>query len=219
MERGWPGVIDTVWFENEAGEIFRPADYGIILKSYDAPLPAPKINRVTLEGMDGDVDMTEWAGEVRYNTRSVTAAFRDMSGEEYKKLMNFACGQKVKLTNSAAPDYYFTGRCERADAKIRRRIADVTLQFVCDPYMLRHTETSVIKTFTDSADILLMAERKSAIPKITVSEDCVIRYGNISASLRAGTYTVQNLIITNRPETLHVTGSGTIKIVWRDGVL
>ena len=65
-------MMDTVWFENTAGELFRPEDYGLLLKSFDAPSPAARTYFETVDGRDGVLDMSEWAGEVLFNARTVS---------------------------------------------------------------------------------------------------------------------------------------------------
>ena len=214
-------MIDTVTFENDYGEILRPfEDYGVLMVSHDAPPPTPKTYTVSLEGADGYLDMTEWAGEVRYNARSVTIKLRDMETDAHKAIMQFLASRKLRITFSEEPDYYFIGRCDKPAETTRKRVTDVSLSFTCQPWKLAHIPTIRTGNPTEQGiSIPLTAARKSAIPKITVTEECTLAYGNYSVTLSAGTHTVPQIVITDRTQILTVTGSGKITLEWQDGVL
>lgn len=213
-------MIDTVTFENESGAVLRPMeDLGLFLVEYDAPPPAPKLYRVSLDGADGQVDLSEWAGEIRYNTRTVTAKFRDLEGRGFRELTQFLHGRRVKLTFSPEPDFYYYGRCDAAAEATRRRVTNQTFTFTCEPYMLAHAPTVIRRQVGSGARILLAARRKSAIPQITVTDACTLEYGGNTYALTPGTHTVPTLIVTDKPQMLAVSGAGTITLQWRDGML
>lgn len=211
--------MDTIWLENGAGEIFRLTDYGLLLVSFDAPKPKPKTYRIAVDGADGDLDMTEWAGVVRYNSRTVTAVVRDMTSLYADKLADFCAGRVVKIYHSADPARYYLGRCECSD-KTRTHVTDMTITATCDPYKLCEMETVIASAITASGTVSLLAQRRPVSPSVTVSAAMAIAFDNTTVSFTAaGTYTVPTLVITDTPKTVTVTGSGNISFAWRDGVL
>ena len=213
-------MMENVVFENTSGDFFTPADFGILLKSFTAPAPQPKVFRESIDGMDGDLDFTEYAGEVRYNDREVKVEFRDVSGKEYRKLMTFLAGQRVKLMYSGIPDYYFAGRCEEIKQEERSHVVDLECTFVCSPYLLARTKRTVGLTVSTSGSVQLKALRMTAIPTISVSAAMTLTYDGKTVTLdAAGTYTKPEIVITSTPKTLTIAGSGDISITWRDGVI
>lgn len=213
-------MIATVTFENSAGDILRPyEDYGIILVAFDAPAPTPKVNRVTIEGMDGTLDMTEWAGEVRYNNRNLTMTLRDMQNRLPNPIVNFCNGQALKITHSDEPNWYYCGRCELISEPTKSRVRDTQLGFVCEPYKLKATETTIAREGTGT--INLKAEKMSAVPTIYVDDGpAIITYDGATYQLENGNHVVPTIVITQTRKPLVVDGNWPfVSVKWRDGVL
>lgn len=214
-------MINSVTFENEAGQVLRPyADYGVLLVSYDAPEPEPKTYRVSLEGMNGDIDMSDWAGAVYFNSRTVSMTLRDLGRSGWRALVNFVHGRKVKITFSDDAEWYFVGRCESIESITRKRVTNTTLAFVCDPFRLAQNETVVTATATNTAQTkTLYTSRRRVVPEITVTGTVTLVYDGNTYSLTTGTHKPPTFIIDDTPREVSITGSGTVSIKWRDGVL
>lgn len=214
-------MINSVTFENEAGQVLRPyADFGVLLVSYDAPEPKPKTYRVSLEGMNGDIDMSDWAGAVYFNSRTVSMTLRDLGRSGWRAVVNFLLGRRVKITFSDDPEWYFVGRCEDIQSSTRKRVANTTLTFTCDPYRLAQSETTVAATATSTAKTkTLYTSRRRVVPEITVTGTVTLVYDGNTYSLTAGTHKLPTFIIDDTPREVSITGSGTVSIKWRDGVL
>lgn len=116
------------------GGILRPfEDYGMYLVSYDAPPPLPKIEDVQIEGRSGSIDLTEWAGDVFYDTRNVTVKLRDMRGDA-TELVTRLNGRRVRVYFDDQPEWYFLGRVKSMAESTRRHVSDLTMQITCDPW-------------------------------------------------------------------------------------
>lgn len=211
-------MIDTVWLEDDSGKTFRLTDYGLILKTFQAPEPNVKEYRESVEGADGDIDMTEWAGVLRYETRTVDFAVRDMTDTWWRDLVNFCHGRNIKITHSRDPEHYFYGRCT-ASHETQQHITDVALSAVCNPYRLAHRETVVSANITGAGEVALEAARRPVTPTVTVAEQMSLSYDGAGITLLPGTHEVNDLLITDTPKTVTVTGTGLITFRWRDGVL
>lgn len=213
-------MIDTVIFENQYGDVFMPYEQdGIYMKSHSISPPTPRIHRFSLDGMDGALDMTEWAGEVKFEPREVQIAFRDMSADTYTALVQFCLGRMVKIMFSDDLDHYLYGRCDAADVATERRVSDYDMKFTCEPYRLERFLTTVERTVDQSAEITLRARRMTATPTITVTAACTLEFDDETYELEAGTHEMSGIRITDRPKVLSVTGSTGITITWRDGIL
>lgn len=218
-------MIDTVVFENEYGERLNPQQYGILMRYHDEPPPEPRIHQYELAGMDGVLDMTEWAGETKYNNREVTVAFRDMTARYYDMISQFCLGRTVKIMFSSDPLYYYYGRCISDNRSVRQRMLDGEMKFSCEPFRLARALTSVSVDISGdaSSSIALKSRRKSVVPVITTSIiDTTCTYRGKTYSL-TGENTFSDFIITDRPNTLTVDYTSgtlnTVTITWRDGVL
>lgn len=116
------------------GGTVRPyEDYGMYLVSYDAPPPTPKTLEVQIEGRSGSIDLTEWAGDVFYDTRNVTVKLRDMRGDA-TELITRLNGRRVRVYFDDLPGWYFVGRIESINDNTRKHVSDLTLKIKCDPW-------------------------------------------------------------------------------------
>lgn len=211
-------MIDRVEFETDEGVIL-PERYGMILKSFSAPPPQPKIYRESIDGADGDVDMSEWAGEIRFASRVVEVVLRDMTGQKHQRFINLINGRRVKIRNSAMPGFYFSGRCEKTTVEASRRVTDVTMRFTCDPYRLASIPTVVSKAVTDTVTLMLSAEQKSVIPEITVDAQFTMDFDNRVYILPPGTYKLPSVVITKSMSECVLSGTGNVTFRWQDGVM
>lgn len=211
-------MIDTVWLEDDSGKTFRLTDYGLILKTFQAPEPEIKTYREEVEGMDGDLDMTEWDGVVHYENREIQFAVRDMTDTWWRELVNFCHGRNIKITHSRDPEHYYYGRCTTSH-ETQQHITDVDLSVVCNPYRLAHRETVIPINVSGTQEITLEAQRRPVTPAVTVAAQMSLEYDGAGITLVPGTQNVKDLLITDTPKTVTVTGTGLITFRWRDGVL
>ena len=211
-------MMDTITFILPSGAQVNPATYDLILKSFDAGLPEPKLNLITISGRDGALDLTDWAGEVRYENRAVKIAFRDMNENGYQPMLSLIYDRKIKIIHSVDDDYYYYGRCKKAEVETRRHVTDIELEFICDPYRLSVEPTTVTKSISEMP-VILQAQRMSAVPSITLTDSCSITFKGVTKSLSAGTHTVPEFVITREGSIMTASGAGTITITWTEGVI
>lgn len=212
--------LNHVYFEIPGGETLRPyEDYGVYLKTYAVTPPAARTHFVTIEGRDGDLDLSEWAGAVRYDSRELTVSLRDMNGNA-DALIAALNGRRVNIRFDDAPHRYYTGRCTdvKTDPNTRHRVCDIDLTFSCDPWRLADAPTVVTATLSGTAITLLLSPlRKPVIPTMTVTTGpCVLTVGEDSATYQAGTYALAGLTLTG-PTAVSVSGTGAVKFTWTDG--
>ena len=212
-------MMDRVYFRLASGKVITPYEtYGIFLKAYDAPPPAPKVFMVDVEGADGAVDMSEWSGDVKYENRPVSVQLLDTIGN-YKSLLNSISGRKCDIWFSNDTLHYYTGRFTNSTASTRRHITDIEIEFTCEPWKLSKAVTKVTSAVSSNTQLSLKAERKPCIPKVTLTQACTLTWDGEAHQLQAGEHTPYWLVVTDERKTLTVNGSGNITLEWRDGVI
>ena len=103
-------------------------DWGLIMTEKSCPIPAPKTNYISVDGRDGDIDLTtSLTDEVKYNNRKCTFSFytsndnllkRDELFQEIKHALH---SQKIQIIDDDEPNYFYDNcRCE-VELKTRHR--------------------------------------------------------------------------------------------------
>ena len=212
-------------FENTNGTILRPyEDLEIVLSSHSVTPPKPKTHFVVVDGADGKVDLSEWAGEIKYEDRTVKAIFtcvaeRENHNETLDTFKAFILGRRLKITFSDEAAYFYDGRCTSVEVKTEKGISTIECEFVCKPYKTAHKPTIIAQTVTNSAEIVLKSVRKTVIPTITTNATVTLTYGTLAYTMQAGTRQIPGIVVTDTPKTLTVTGSCNISLSWVEGVL
>lgn len=214
-------MIDRVTFQTASGELIMPYEHlGIIMVNHTVSPPQPKIYRVALDGADGELDMTEWAGDVRFSDRTVEIVLRDLNASPmYDTLVQKLTGRRCKVSFSEDPAHYLEGRCDKIERETRQRVTDITIELTCSPWRLNRAITKKTYSIGTNTKIKLKTERMPVIPKIVLSAACTLTWDGTAHALTAGTYTPDWLVVTDAGGTLTANGSGTAEISWRDGVL
>lgn len=133
--RVWFGLLTKTAQGDHVTQLDPYADYGLIMGSYDAPPPQPKIYRANIEGRNGTLDMSEWAGEIFYGDRTVTIMLRDMHGSaNANAFVNRVTGRRCRMWFDDDPDYFYEGRCEKTATSTRQHVTDITLTLTCHPF-------------------------------------------------------------------------------------
>ena len=71
------GVIFTSWNTNISKHSH--TDLGVILTEQNIGLSSPKIYIVSIEGMDGSLDLSECFGEMKYENRTLKFTFESIN--------------------------------------------------------------------------------------------------------------------------------------------
>ena len=101
------------------GNIHSFYDLNLILSAVDIPPAKPKTSYVDVPGADGDVDLTEAHGEVKYSDREITFTFTmnpagDLSEsawtEKKTEVSNELNGRSMKITLDKDDEFYWLGK-------------------------------------------------------------------------------------------------------------
>lgn len=211
--------MNHVYFEVLGGATLRPhEDYGMLLKSYQADPPEPRMNFVTIEGRDGDVDFSDWTGVIRFDSREVRVSLRDMQGNA-DTLIAIINGRRVKLWFDDEPRWYYTGRVTgiQTNRFTRHHVTDIDITVTCEPYRLSFIPTRINKTLTaEEQEVLVVPKRMPTSLAITVDGTCEYDVDGVERSYNTSGTHIDTFPITG-PTTVTITGNGTAKFVWTDG--
>ena len=132
-------------------------DFGVILTEQNIGIPPPKTYTVDIEGMDGNLDLSESFGEVKYNNRTLKFTFESIEKitdwqAKMKDISSFLHGQKMKISIWSDPDFYYIGRCSIDEYNSNARLGKIVICCDCKPYKYKQAITT--KNITTGTNIL-----------------------------------------------------------------
>ena len=205
------------------GEKDSYTDFNLILRPKERPFPTPKTNYVSIEGADGDLDLTTaLTGDVKYENISYTLEFYlkdEMTNweETLLKISTYLHGKKMNLTFSDDPDYYYVGRYTLNPLTSDKNIGLLNIDCVLEPYRLKKIETT--KSITGVGTLTLSNMRKWVMPKITSTSNMQFTFEGKTFVVN-GTLQSPDIILKEGTNTIEVTsGTGTLTVTYREGKL
>ena len=199
-------------------------DFSLIRTSMEIGTPKPKTRIVDIEGADGEIDLTEYFGDVNYNNRQLTFEFETIKRQdEFMKLFsiiqNAIHGKRMKVQISDDPDFYYIGRITVSEWKADKRTGKLTIEVDAEPYKLKNSITTIAKSINGTEYVDCYNLRKRVSPTVTVEAETTLEYGSYTATIAAGIYTMSEIIFTEGENLLKVTTNGLITITYQEGGL
>ena len=196
-------------------------DLFLILGSKEIGSPKAKTRTIDIEGSDGALDLTEFFGMVNYENRTLKFVFSSKKPftSHYSEILNALHGQKVKITLSDDPDWYYVGRLSVGSGKRDKKVWEVEVEADCEPYKYKQAETVVTKAVSTSLDIILANSKKRVVPIITTTSSMQFVFGGNTYSASAGTFQIPELELKEGNNTVTVVGTGNVTFKYREGDL
>ena len=198
-------------------------DFGLILRPKTRPFPTPKTNYVSIEGKDGDLDLTtSLTGDVKYENISYTLEFtlKDKRADWETILLELSTylhGKSMNLSFSEDPDYYYVGRYTLNPLESDRNVGLLVIECILEPYRYKKTET--IKTITGTGTLILSNTRKWVMPVITSTSSMQFTFEGKSFVVN-GTLQSPDIILKEGNNAIEVTsGTGTLTVTYREAKL
>lgn len=198
-------------------------DLGLILSKCEIEPASPKTNYIEIPCADGSIDLSEANGEIKYNNRNVKFTFSVINEnfeEKKMEICNLLNGVKCKITLDKDADFYFLGRCTVGEHKKEKKVGNITISAVCNPYKYRQNET--IRTYNldgEEKTITIENGRKSVVPIIENEQNLQITFENKIINLKAGKNMSPNLILKFGMNTIKLLGNGEVKLTYQEGEL
>ena len=197
----------------------------LILTSKTIGQPTVKTEYVEVLGADGQLDLTEAFGDVKYNNRKLTFVFSVPEFNEnwatiYTRVLNNFHGKKMKIVLDDDPDYYYIGRVNVSDYASSKRLGSITIDVDAEPYKYKQQLTIVTRTISGTATVDFYNSRKTVIPKFVTNAQVQIVYNNGSYTIAgSGTHIIPNIIFKQGMNTLTFNGTATVAVQYQEGDL
>lgn len=205
---------------------------GWTLTGWKLSAPVQKTKRLDKLGGDGSWDLSTalTEGVMRYADRQLTASFERSEGDRtareaiIRQMVNQLDGARLDIVLPDDSSHYITGRVSVQREYNDMAHAAVTVSVVCEPWKYSDTETAITLTATtaEKTDTLVNNGRRAVVPLLTVtgaSASVRLSYGTASASFGAGEHKWPDLLLTPGSHAVKYSGSGSIKITYREAVL
>lgn len=199
--------------------------WGLYLTDKEIGVPTPKTSKVDVEGADGELDYTEYFGEVKFKNRKLKFTFETvpMTTAEFLELISDIQddihGKLLQVVLDDDPDYYYVGRALIADLSHKNAGAKLVIEVDAEPYKWKKNATRVKQTVTGTSEIVLTNDRKTVVPTITTTASMTIGFEGGTASVNAGTFRLPQLQLVRGENKLTVTGTGDITFEYQEGRL
>lgn len=200
-------------------------DFGLLLRPKKRPKPSPKSEYVSIPGRNGDLDFTEWAGEIFYNNLEFPLEFYMVDAlnewdSKLRTITNYLHGKQMKVIFSDEPDYYYFGRVKVNELSSDRRLGILSLSCTFEPFKYKKNITSKSYTVSAGKSYTFENERMNTTPTLTLSGAMTIEFEGTSYSLTAGTSKILDIRFKEGTNTIKVTtGTGTLKAEYQEGSL
>lgn len=205
--------------------------------------PVPKTIYQDVPGADGSLDLsTAIAGRIIYERRVITLNFgcgypMDKWPEVFSEILRNFHGREGKLIFDDDPMYYYAGRMTVSEYSRARTLGTFTISVNADPYKYELTasdedwlwdsfsfEKGVIRDYKElevsgSLSINVTGTQRWVIPEITVSAAMTVSYDGKDYELKQGTNRIYDIVIKEGENVLMFTGTGTVTISYRGGIL
>ena len=123
-------------------------DFGLILSSKEIGLPEPKLEKVSVIGRNGDIDLTDaLCDTVTYNNRLLSFTFSLPNAHVYwtrvlSDLSNYLHGKRMRVILDADKTFYYYGRCAINSFKTNKTLGIIVVDCDVEPYKIEVNSAS-----------------------------------------------------------------------------
>lgn len=200
-------------------------DWDLLMTARNIGNAEPYENYVTIPGADGEKDLTEAFGEIRYAPRILSPEF-DMFHKPSEwlqlrdEITNYVQGRKMRIIYDTDPNYYYLGRCKVTDFSTNYTVAHITIEAKCDPYKYKINPTIITYQVSEGNTYTYTNERKTVVPTLTLDSAMTLEFNGKSYSLGAGTHNNLEIEFVEGENKITITaGSGTLRVEYQEARL
>lgn len=191
--------------------------------------PDFQTNLVQIPGRDGPLDLSTVLtdGEPIYGSRKLTVVLENSDGDRAAREVKIRTiiaqldGYQKQIWLPDDAGHYLQGRIHVVRNYNDMAHASVTVTATCDPWLYSNTEKTYNLTASSTSNTITLVNsgRKAVVPVIVTTGSVNLVYGTNSLALSAGSYQMADFVLTAGSHSLKYSGSGTIKITYREAVL
>lgn len=219
-------------------------DWHLIPSSRPVFLPPPvRTKYLTIPGSNEVVDLTEvLTGRPMYDPREGSIEFIVDNGHDewvdiYSSVLNYLHGQKLKAILEDDPAYYYEGRFSVNTWKSDSYYSKITIDYYVHPYKKELAssleewlwdpfdfETGIIRDYANlvvdgTLTVKIVGSDMPVTPIITSSSEMTLEVNGKKYSIKSGTNPIYGLTLGSGTYTFVFTGTGTISVEYRGGML
>ena len=207
-------------------------EYGLLLASKSISLPEVRTNMIDVPGRDGLLDASEvLTGEVTYKNRTITLKLTGVdtvSGKKWPDTISDFCnkvhGKRVKVTFPEDTTHYYSGRCSVGNVKLVKMMQTIPVTVDCDPWKYKNAKTTVSRSDLGTAykQLSLPNESRPVIPTITVAQDTILLWGDITINISTGDHILPDIRLAAGSNILKAkvaSGTGSITVTYQEASL
>lgn len=207
---------------------FRTDDLGLELYNLSIGAPKIKTSYVNLPLESKVLDLSDVVtGRPSYGARTITLYLgkKDRSPRNWIKaateLTRKIHGQRLPITLSIDPNYYYLGRIQCSSDKISYMRSTYEITATCDPYKYAQAESSAVcgagtTAVLNSGDEIISPTFTASTEGMTVALNGGAAY---SVAQVGKAVKIPELLLLPGVNNVTVTGSGNVVLNWREGVL
>lgn len=196
-------------------------------------------------GSDDPLDFTEaLTGYPLYKSRRGSIRFRFFDNgtsarNRFDDIKNFLHGKKCKVVIEDQPEYYYEGRMMVEELKFSKygNWAEFDLSYILNAYKMEigssdedwlwdpfNFETGIIREYKNlrvdgDTVIEVIGSRKPTTPELICSDSMTLTFNGNTYNLSSGKNIVPQIVLLDDEYEFTVTGSGTITIAMKAGML
>ncbi len=202
-------------------------DFSLILIKKEIGAPAVKEKKIDIPGADGELDLTDFFGEPKYENVKLKFDFETIIPPNgfmalFSLIKNAIHGKKERIIFNGDPSFCYMGRCFVSSFKNEKNIGIISIECDCEPWRYK-TNKTVINTAVNGAEsVILTNGRKRAVPLVTIETESSLNivYRDVNVwDLGAGSYTLPELELAEGDNLVTVTGTGNISFEWQEAAL
>lgn len=177
--------------------------YGLVFSdNYQLPLPPVIENMIDIPGRDGPLDISDFSGDVRYNTREQSFVFFKMdeiTQQDFERMKTEIAGRfhgrRLSYTLGVDPGYIYTGRVSiDSESTFQNDHAFFALKIKADPYKSKGIMTYKINA-DGGVEITVPAGRRKVVPTFEAAAKTLISLNGKSWYIEPGTFKIRDVVI------------------------
>lgn len=173
----------------------------------------------------GSVNLSDFWKYPVYKTRTLKFEFDVEDGgfpgyyQISSALKSSLQGEEKKIILDEDNEYFWTGSVSVDVQKKNSIISAVTLTCSVDPYKYKIQKTRVASQISGNKAVICNNEYKQVVPTIIADTTFVLKFGEITAAVPAGTTIVPDLLLKPGKNRIECQGSGSITFEYQEASL
>lgn len=217
-------------------------DFGMVLTSKEIGIPSVKENKVSVNGMDGAVDLSEaLTGYVNYENRKLSFTFTVIDRKElWLNILSSVSmqlhGKTMKVVFDDDKDFFYKGRVLVNKFKSSKAHSEIVIDVDAEPFKYRR-EQSIGQWLWDSfnfrtgiaqitsyvveetLEVVIVNTRANVCPEFVSTVQMEIVFDGETYTMQAGTKKFYDIVFTEGFNNIIFRGTGAVDVVFRMGEL